>query len=173
MKQYWLMKSEPDVYSIDDMKRDGKTLWTGVRNYQARNYMMGDVAIPGAPKKTEAAMKAPTMAPGDEFLFYHSNAEPPGVAGIGRISKVGVPDPEQFNKKLEVFEPKATKEKPVWFCSEVEFVKKFDRVIPLDEIRSEKSLAKMVLLQKGSRLSVQPVLKAEFERLAKLSQKKP
>lgn len=170
--RYWLMKSEPDVYSIENLKRDGRTLWTGVRNYQARNYMMGETEIPGGPKKTPAALAAPSMAPGDFFLFYHSNAEPPGCVGLACIEKVGVPDPEQFDKKSEYFEPKATKAKPMWFCVEVSFSSRFERTVSLDEIRGEKPLEKMILLQKGSRLSVQPVEAKEFEHIAKLGKSK-
>lgn len=165
---YWLMKSEPEVYSIDDLKRDKKTLWTGVRNYQARNSMMGADAVAKIAKTPPAV----TMEPGDEFIFYHSNAEPPGCAGIGRIEKVGQVDPEQFDKKLEGFEPKATKDKPMWYCAEVGFKEKFQRLIPLEELRTDKTLSKMVLLQKGSRLSVQPVSKAEFDHIVKLAKQK-
>lgn len=165
---YWLMKSEPEVYSIDDLKRDKKTLWTGVRNYQARNSMMGLDAV----MKVAKTPPAVTMEVGDEFIFYHSNAEPPGCAGLGRIEKVGQVDPEQFDKKSENFEPKATKEKPMWYCAEVGFKEKFARLVPLEELRADKALAKMVLLQKGSRLSVQPVTKAEFDHVVKLSQAK-
>ncbi len=172
--RYWLLKSEPEVYSIDNLKRDGTTLWTGVRNYQARNSMMGSAGIAmliaealKAKKKT-AANNGPTMEPGDFFLFYHSNAEPAGCVGVGRIERVGAPDPEQFNKKLEVYEPKATKDKPMWFCAEVSFQERFPRVVSLEQIRSDKALQKMVLLQKGSRLSVQPVAADEFERVVSL-----
>src|SRR5690606_27389126 len=112
-KNYWLMKSEPEVFSISDLERDGRTLWEGVRNYQARNFMMNDMKV------------------GDEVLFYHSNAEPPGVAGIAQVSSAAVPDPTAFDKKSEYFEPKATKENPRWFCVEVKFVKKFKAVLPL------------------------------------------
>lgn len=141
------MKSEPSVFSIDDLKRDGRTLWEGVRNYQARNFMMNDMSV------------------GDEVLFYHSNAEPPGVAGVAVVSQAAVADPTALDKKSEYFEPRATKEKPVWFCVEVKFVKKFRTVLALEELRKNKKLAKMVLLQKGSRLSVQPVAPAEFKEV--------
>lgn len=146
-KKYWLMKSEPSVFSITDLEKVDRTLWEGVRNYQARNFMMNDMNV------------------GDEVLFYHSNAEPPGVAGIARVSKAAVPDPTVFDKKSEYFDQKATKEKPIWFCVEVQFVQKFKSLIPLDELRKNKKLAKMALLQKGSRLSVQPVTPAEFNEV--------
>lgn len=177
---YWLMKSEPEVYSIDDLKRDKHTLWTGVRNYQARNSMMGEAGlkelakIQKPAKKTAGALvtpKPPTMEEGDRFLFYHSNAEPPACVGVGRIDKVGQVDPEQFDKKSEMFEPKATKIKPMWYCADVSFQEKFRTPVPLEEIRADKALSKMVLLQKGSRLSVQPVTRAEFEHILKLGSK--
>lgn len=150
MKRYWLMKSEPDVYSIDALKRDRKTWWEGVRNYQARNFMMNE-------------MKA-----GDEVLFYHSNAEPPGVAGIARVSRAAEPDREQFDKKSEYHDPKATKDKPIWFCVEVEFQGKFKTLVSLDDLRTEKKLKDMLVLKRGQRLSVQPVTKEEFEVVRKM-----
>src|SRR4051812_16465245 len=137
-KRYWLMKSEPDVFSIDDLARDKRSLWEGVRNYQARNFMN-------------------EMSVGDEIIFYHSSAEPPCAAGIARVSGKAVPDPTQFDKKSEYFEKRATKEKPVWFCVEVEFVKAFKHPVGLNQIREEKSLSTLALLQRGQRLSVQPV----------------
>jgi predicted RNA-binding protein with PUA-like domain len=149
-KKAWLMKSEPDTYSISHLKKDGATLWTGVRNYQARNFMMKDMQV------------------GDMVLFYHSNAEPPGVAGLAQVSKVAQPDPSQFDKKSEVFDPKATKEKPNWFCVEVKFVSQFKKFISLDDLRAEKSLANMLVLKKGQRLSIQPVTEKEFETVKKL-----
>lgn len=155
--RYWLMKSEPDVYSIDDFKRDRKTLWTGVRNYQARNYMMGEADE--------------SMRPGDQFLFYHSNAEPSACVGLGEITKVRVPDPEQFDKTSEVFEPKSSKENPRWFCAEVSFVETFKTPITLDAVRAEPVLKDMLLIRKGSRLSVHPVTGEEFKHVVKLGKK--
>lgn len=149
-KKHWLMKSEPDVYSIQHLKKDGTTLWTGVRNYQARNFMMKDMQV------------------GDVVVFYHSNAEPPGIAGLGRISKAAVPDPSQFDKKSEYFDPKATKEKPNWYCVEVQFQSVFKNYISLDQLRSEKSLASLLVLKKGQRLSIQPVTDQEFKIIQQL-----
>lgn len=149
--KYWLMKSEPDVFSIDDLAKIKETTWDGVRNYQARNFMMND------------------MKPGDHVLFYHSNAEPPGVAGLAIVSHEAVPDPSALNKKSEYFEPKATKEKPIWFCVKVKFDQKFASVIPLDELKKQKPLAHMQLLKKGQRLSIQPVTKEEFDFVCKLA----
>lgn len=146
--KYWLMKTEPDVYSIDTLQKDKKTWWEGVRNYQARNFMQ-------------------SMQVGDTVLFYHSSCEVPGIAGIGKISHTAEPDQAQFDKKSEYYEPAATKEKPRWFCSQVQFVKKLKEVVALEELRKHKALDKMVLLQRGSRLSVQPVSEAEFKYIEK------
>ncbi len=143
--RYWLMKSEPDVFSIDDLKKKKTSGWDGVRNYQARNYMRDDMKI------------------GDLVLFYHSSCEVPGVAGLAKVSKESHPDPSQFDKKSEYYDPKATKENPRWFMVEVEFVEKFDHVITLTTIKETKGLDKMPLVQKGSRLSINPVTPEEFK----------
>ncbi|MGZ3704060.1 MAG: EVE domain-containing protein, partial [Bdellovibrionota bacterium] len=124
--------------------------WDGVRNYQARNFMRDGMKL------------------GDQVLFYHSSCGVPGVAGIARVSRESHPDPSQFDKKSEYYDPKATLEKPIWMMVEVEFVKEFAAVLPLERLRAEKALAKMVLLQKGSRLSVQPVAPAEWEKILEL-----
>lgn len=150
MKRYWLMKSEPETYSIDDLSKDQKTWWEGVRNYQARNFMMNEMSV------------------GDEVLFYHSSTEPPGVAGLAKICASAQPDALQFNSKSEYFEPKATKEKPIWFCVQVSFVKKFKNYVALDQIRSEKALQKMMVLKKGVRLSIQPVEEKDFNKLKEM-----
>ena len=148
--KYWLMKSEPDVYSIDQLKKDGNTWWSGVRNYQARNFMWKE------------------MQPGDKVLFYHSSCEPPGVAGIAEVSKAAEPDPTQFDKKSEYHEPKATKEKPMWYCTQIKFKKIFKHYVTLEEIRAEKALAEMPLLQRGQRLSVQPLSEKQFHHIEKM-----
>lgn len=148
--KFWLMKSEPDVFSIDDLKKNKTTLWEGVRNYQARNFMMNDMQV------------------GDAVLFYHSSSDPSGVAGVAVISKAAIPDPTQFDKKSEYFEPKATKDKPIWFCTEVKFVTKFANFIPLEQIKKDKKLAGMMVIQKGSRLSIQPVEQKDFEYIHSL-----
>lgn len=144
------MKSEPDVFSLDQLKKDKTTWWEGVRNYQARNYMMKDMQI------------------GDEVLFYHSNAVPPGIAGLATISKLAEPDKLQFDKKSEVYDPKATKEKPTWFCTQVEFKAQFKNFISLEQIRNDKKLVDMLVIKKGSRLSIQPVTKEEYEYICKI-----
>lgn len=148
--QYWLMKSEPDVFSIDDLAQKKVSLWDGVRNYQARNFMMNSMKL------------------GDVVLFYHSNAEPPGIAGLAKISRAAQPDPSQFDKKSEYYDAAATVQKPRWYCVQVAFVKKFKKLLSLDEIRKTKSLQSMLVIKKGQRLSIQPVTKAEFDVIEKL-----
>lgn len=151
--KYWLMKSEPEVFSIDNLKTHKTTLWEGVRNYQARNFIMNE------------------MKPGDQVLFYHSNATPSGIAGIAEISKPAIPDPTQFDKKSEYFDPKAKKEKPIWFCVEVKYQEKFKNFIPLETLKSTNSLAEMLVIRKGQRLSIQPVNTEHFEIIKKLGSK--
>jgi predicted RNA-binding protein with PUA-like domain len=138
--RYWLMKSEPDVFSIDQLERVGRSGWDGVRNYQARNFMRDDMRI------------------GDLVFFYHSNATPPGIAGIAEVSRESYPDPTQFDAKSEYHDPKASKDKPIWFMIEVRFIEKFKNLISLDTLRGKgKELDGFRLLAKGSRLSVLPV----------------
>lgn len=144
------MKSEPDVFSIDNLKQKQKSGWDGVRNYQARNYMRDEMKL------------------GDLVLFYHSSCDVPGVAGLAKVSKESHPDPSQFDKKSEYYDPKATFENPRWFMVEVEFVEKFEQVITLIELKKHKELEKMPLVQKGSRLSINPVTLAEFEKILSL-----
>ncbi len=150
MAKYWLMKSEPDVFSIDQLRKDKTSLWDGVRNYQARNFMMNDMKV------------------GDHVLFYHSNAKPPGVAGIAKISRDAIPDPSQFKKNGEYFDPKASKEKPRWFCVEVAFHTQFSNLVALDDLRTKKGLEDMLVIKKGQRLSIQPVTKKEFDIVCKM-----
>jgi predicted RNA-binding protein with PUA-like domain len=152
-KRYWLMKSEPTSYSIDDLKRDKSTLWEGVRNYQARNLMK-------------------EMSVGDDVLFYHSSAEPPGVAGIAQVSGGAEPDPTQFDAGDSHYDPKASPADPIWHCVRVKFKEKFVREVALPELREQKALQNMVLLRKGSRLSVQPVTEKEFKLVCKLGSAK-
>jgi predicted RNA-binding protein with PUA-like domain len=147
-KQYWLMKTEPHVYSIDDLQKDKKTFWEGVRNYQARNNMRA-------------------MKKGDEVLFYHSQATPPGVAGLAKVVKEAYPDHFAFDKKHKYFDAKSDPESPRWDMVDVGFVEKFSEVVPLPDIRTVKALKDMVLVN-NSRLSVQPVRKAEYDRIVKM-----
>lgn len=142
---HWLLKSEPFNYSIDDLQRDNNTHWNGVRNYQARNFMRD------------------SMKNGDYVLFYHSNSDPSGIAGIARVCKEGYPDFSQFDPKSEYYDSKATKEKPIWYMVDIEFVEKFSYFIPLEQLKRRKELRDMMVTQRGSRLSVQPVKKEYFE----------
>jgi predicted RNA-binding protein with PUA-like domain len=147
---FWLLKSEPDCYSIEDFKNDRQTLWTGVRNYQARNFMMH------------------SMKKGDQFLFYHSNADITGVVGVGEILQPNIADPSALDPKSDHHDPKASHDHPIWFCAEVGYVANLKKPVALSKMRAEKPLAKMALLAPGQRLSVQPVTKAEFEWIVKL-----
>lgn len=149
--QNWLMKSEPEVFSIDDLQQQRTTLWEGVRNYQARNFMVKDMKI------------------GDQVFFYHSNAEPPGIAGIAEVSSLAVPDPSQFDRKSDYFDPQATKASPRWFCVTIRFVKKFDLLLPLERLKAEPALKGLLLLQKGQRLSIQPVEESHFRKICQLA----
>lgn len=145
------MKSEPESYSIDQFAKDKTTLWTGVRNYLARNYMMT------------------SMKPGDRFLFYHSNAEVTGAVGTGEIAKISQPDPSAQDATSDYYDPKASSDHPIWFCAEVKFVSKFARPVTLAEIRAEPKLSKMALLQKGQRLSIQSVSQNDFDLICEMA----
>lgn len=147
------MKSEPNVFSIDTLAQEKTTWWEGVRNYQARNFMMKD------------------MRPGDQVLFYHSNAEPSGIAGTATVCSLAKPDSTQFDKKSEYFDKKSTPQKPIWFCVQVKFQEKFKNLLALEQLKSEKSLQAMLLLKKGQRLSIQPVSEKEFNHILKMAQR--
>ena len=144
--RYWLMKSEPNEFSIDDLARAPKksTAWIGVRNYLARNYMRDQMQL------------------GDQVLFYHSSCEVPGIAGIAEVSKLAYPDETQFERKGKYFDPKATRDKPRWVHVDVKLVKK-TRLVPLSELRGYPQLAKMQLLQRGNRWSITPVDPVEWK----------
>jgi predicted RNA-binding protein with PUA-like domain len=148
-KRYWLFKSEEHVFSIDDLKaaEDKTTFWDGVRNYQARNLMRDDI------KK------------GDLVLYYHSNSKPTGVAGVARVVRNAYPDPTQFDPKSKYHDPKSPEDDPRWLCVDVKFVKKLKRVIELSELKANPALSKMMVTQRGARLSIQPVTKAEYEAI--------
>ena len=149
------MKSEPNCYSIDHLasEKTKTTHWDGVRNYQARNFMRDD------------------MKKGDEVLFYHSNAKPPGVVGLATICKESYPDFTAFDPNEMHYDPKSRQESPTWVMVDVKFKKKFKRFIPLEELKQLKSLDGMELLRRGSRLSIQPVSKKHFETIVKLASK--
>ena len=152
-KRYWLMKSEPSTFSIDDLMRSPHqtTCWDGVRNYQARNFMR-------------------SMAVGDQVLFYHSNADPPAVVGIAEVVKTAYPDPTQFDKKDKHYDPESKPSEPRWDMVDIQYVRIFSRPVTLDELRRETKLKNMLLLQKGSRLSVQPVTPLEWRHIMKLAE---
>lgn len=149
--KYWLMKTEPGCFSIDDLAAlpGGTTSWDGVRNYQARNFMRDG------------------MSEGDLILFYHS-VKDPGVAGIARVARESYPDHTAWNPDDRHFDPKSTPEKPLWFMVDVQFVEKFERPVPLASLRGVKGLERMELLKKGSRLSVMPVTEEEFEIVSRM-----
>jgi len=152
LKNFWLVKSEPDVYPFEQLKKDGSTGWTGVRNYQARNLMRDSMKV------------------GDGVFFYHSNAEPKAIVGIAKVSKTGVPDPTQFDPESEYFDAKSTRENPTWIMVEIAHVKAFKRPVTLDELKGVPGLETMMLTRKGSRLSVQPVTQKEWEIVVGLSE---
>jgi predicted RNA-binding protein with PUA-like domain len=143
-KRYWLMKSEPDVYSIDDLEEDGEAEWEGVRNYQARNFMRDKMKV------------------GDLVLFYHSNAKPSGVAGTARVCRTAYPDPTAFDKKSRYYDKQSKVDEPRWVMVDVEFVGKLERVIPLTELKANSRLERMKVVQRGMRLSIQPVTAAQY-----------
>jgi predicted RNA-binding protein with PUA-like domain len=151
-KKYWLFKSEPGAFSIDDLKESPgkKTFWDGVRNYQARNFIRDE------------------MKKSDGVLFYHSNADPLAVVGYCEIVKEGYPDHTQFEKGHIHFDPKAKKENPPWFMVDIKFIDKFKNPVTLQAMKENKKLKNMRLLQRGNRLSVMPVTKEEFEEVLKM-----
>ncbi|TVR43738.1 MAG: EVE domain-containing protein [Planctomycetota bacterium] len=151
LQQHWLMKSEPDVFGLDDLQRGGTTWWDGVRNYQARNFMRDNMQV------------------GDAVLFYHSNAKPSGVAGLARISAAATPDASSWNPDSEYFDPKSSPQAPRWWHVQVAYVSHFKRLVPLAELRDIPELADMALLNR-SRLSIQPVSPAHYDIICQLGQ---
>jgi predicted RNA-binding protein with PUA-like domain len=149
-QRYWLMKCEPSAYTIDDLARDGTTSWEGVRNYQARNFMRDEMQV------------------GDPVLFYASNADPSGVTGLAAIVRAGYPDHFTWTPGHKYFVEGSSPESPTWFMVDVRFVERFAGVVPLETLKKTKGLERMMVTQKGSRLSVQPVTKAEFAIVARL-----
>jgi len=149
-KRYWLMKCEPGAYSIDDLERDGESSWEGVRNFQARNLLRDEVKV------------------GDGVLFYASNAEPSGVTGIAEVSREGYPDPFAFRRGHKYHDPQSDPQQPTWYAVDIRFVEKFPEIVPLATLKAAPGLAGMRVVQKGSRLSVQPVTAPEFEIVRRL-----
>lgn len=153
-KRYWLMKCEPEAYTIEDLERDGTTSWEGVRNFQARNFLRDD------------------MKKGDPVLFYASNAEPSGVTGLAEVAREAYPDPYAFQEGHKYHDPKSDPDNPTWYMVDIRFVERFDRIISLQELKETPGLEKMMVTQKGSRLSVQPATKEEFEIVHRLGRKR-
>lgn len=147
---HWLMKSEPEAFSIDDLKRKKREAWDGVRNYQARNYMRDGMRV------------------GDKVFFYHSNCAEPGIVGVAEVATDAYPDPSQFDPKSKYFDPGSSRDNPRWMLVDVKFVKKLKRTITLKELQADPALDGMVLLRKGSRLSVQPVEAAHWNHILTL-----
>jgi predicted RNA-binding protein with PUA-like domain len=148
-KRYWLFKSEPDVYSIAHLRRDKKTLWDGVRNYQARNLLRDEIKV------------------GDGVLFYHSRAKPMVVAGTAKVVKAGYPDPEQFNPKSKYFDADSPRDDPRWYVVDIAFEEEFPHPVTRDEMKEMAALKDMMVLRRGARLSVQPVTAAEWKAIVK------
>jgi predicted RNA-binding protein with PUA-like domain len=152
-KRYWLMKCEPAAYTIDDLARDGVTSWEGVRNFRARNFLRDQMQV------------------GDGVLFYASNADPSGVTGLAEIARAGYPDAFAWTKGHKYFDEASSPEKPTWYMVDIRFVERFPGIVALETLKHAKGLENMMVTQKGSRLSVQPVTKAEFEIVTKIGRK--
>ena len=153
-KRYWLLKCEPGAYAIEDLERDGVTGWEGVRNFQARNFLRDD-------------LKA-----GDGVLFYASNADPSGVTGLAEVARAGYPDPFAFQKGHKYYDPQSDPANPTWYTVDIRFVARFPEIVPLETLKETPGLETMVVTQKGSRLSVQPVTREEYEIVSRFCLKK-
>lgn len=154
-RHYWLFKSEPSSYSIDDLVRDGSTSWDGVRNFQARNMLRDEIRI------------------GDRVLFYHSNTEPMAIVGTMEVTKAGYGDPTARDKKHDHYDPKSTAETPIWFMVDVRLRKRFATPVTREMLKDCSDLDEMVVLEKGSRLSIQPVTGEEWRAIHILAGEKP
>ena len=154
--RYWLFKSEPNVFSLDDLRASPRktTCWEGVRNYQARNLLRDD------------------LGKGDLVLFYHSRVKPMAVVGIARVVRAGYPDPYQFDEQSKYFDPKSLPGDPRWYAVDVRFEEAFLTPVTLEAMKAEKRLSDMMVVQRGARLSIQPVTKAQFDHVAKLGRKR-
>ena len=152
--KYWLMKCEPSAYSISDLERDGTTSWEGVRNYQARNFMRDEMQV------------------GDRVLFYASNADPSGVSGLAEISRAAYADRFATQKGHKYFDPKSTADDPIWYMVDLRFVEQFPHVVALETLKEAPGLENMMVIRKGSRLSIQPVTKQEYDIVVKLGRGK-
>lgn len=154
-RRFWLMKCEPSAYTIDDLARDGHTSWEGVRNYQARNFMRDDMQV------------------GDGVLFYASNADPSGVTGLASIERAGYPDAFAWTKGHKYFVDGSDPDAPTWYMVDIAFAERFNGTLSLETLKAAKGLERMMVTQKGSRLSVQPVTKAEYDIVVRLGRRLP
>jgi predicted RNA-binding protein with PUA-like domain len=153
-RRYWLMKCEPAAYTIDDLARDGRASWEGVRNYQARNFMRDE------------------MKKGDGVLFYASNADPSGVTGLAEIARAGYPDAFAWTKGHKYFDKASTEAAPIWYMVDIAFVERFPATVSLETLKTTKGLEQMMVTRKGSRLSIQPVTRPEYDIVARLGRRK-
>ena len=152
--QYWLFKTEPSTYSIDDLKREKTTEWYGIRNYQVRNFLRDAIKI------------------GDTVLIYHSNAEEIGVVGTAVVASDAYPDTEQFKEESKYYDPKSKKENPSWLSRDISFVSQFPKIVLLADLKKEKTLKNMLILRPGNRLSITPLKEKEFKHILTLAEKK-
>ncbi len=153
MSRYWLMKSEPEEFSIDDLERVGVEPWSGVRNYQARNFMRDGMRV------------------GDGILFYHSNCAEPGVAGLAEVRSEAYPDPTQFERRSDYYDPASTREAPRWLLVDVGFRRKLERTVTLAELKDREDLGDFALIRRGNRLSVLPVTRTQWNFILSLEKK--
>ena len=154
-RRFWLMKCEPSAYAIDDLERDGKTSWEGVRNFQARNFLRDQMQV------------------GDGVLFYASSADPSGVTGLAEIARAGYTDQFSWTKGHKYYDEGSSPENPTWYMVDIRFVERFPGTVSLETLKQTKGLESIMVTRKGSRLSVQPVTKAEFDIVTKLGRKSP
>ena len=150
-RQYWLFKSEPGAYSIDDLVKDKTTFWDGVRNYQVRNMLRDDVQV------------------GDRVLFYHSNAKPMAVVGTAKVIEPGYPDHTAFDPKDKHYDPKSKADNPTWFMVDISIIQKFDTPVTRDDLKADKVASNMAVMRKGSRLSIVPVTEEEWQEVHRLA----
>lgn len=149
-RRYWLMKCEPSAYTIEALERDKRSGWEGVRNYQARNFMRDEMKV------------------GDGVLFYASNADPSGVTGLAEIARAGYPDPFALKKGHKYFDEQSSKDSPTWYTVDVAFVERFPSTVPLELLKRTAGLEQMLVTKKGSRLSIQPVTRQEYDIVVRL-----
>jgi predicted RNA-binding protein with PUA-like domain len=150
-RRYWLFKSEPTAYSIDDLESDGETFWDGVRNYQVRNMLRDEIKV------------------GDRVLFYHSNAKPMAVVGTAEVIRNGYPDHTAFDPEDKHYDPKSDSDEPTWFMVDVKFLQRFESAVTRDDLKADETTAGMMVMQRGCRLSIQPVTAGEWKAVLRLA----